>query len=298
MILGAPRSTLPETLLSLRHAVDEIAVVYTADADPRVAGLARELGAVLHERALPAWGGDFAAARNGSLDLATADYALVVDDDERLVGVDALRSALRTRVPDALRVRVSNVMERGNVEDQFHVRVVRLDGRARFEGAIHETIEGPDIAVVAVGRPYLVHYGYSDPDVLQRKYGARNRPLADRHARDEGAHRRIAGVHLRSDDAHEDPGHRRVYFVDSWRYFEQPMYWRADYGYRGDWRVEELVLKLRAERVPPGASREAVVELLETTRNFVKEQIVTLVAVKPARPPQRELQSRFPVHLR
>lgn len=37
-----------------------------------------------------------------------------------------------------------------------------------------------------------------------------------------------------SDDAFEDPTHVRPYFLNSFQYFSQPLYWRADYGYRGD----------------------------------------------------------------
>src|ERR1044072_7664210 len=33
-----------------------------------------------------------------------------------------------------------------------------------------------------------------------------------------------------SDDAWEDQTHVRAYFLNSWGYFAQPLYWRADYG--------------------------------------------------------------------
>ena len=36
-----------------------------------------------------------------------------------------------------------------------------------------------------------------------------------------------------SDDAWEDPTHVRAIFLQSFGYFSQPYYWRADYGYRG-----------------------------------------------------------------
>src|SRR5215472_12108282 len=39
-----------------------------------------------------------------------------------------------------------------------------------------------------------------------------------------------------TDDADEDPTHVRRMFAGSWGYFSQPLYWRADYGYRGDWQ--------------------------------------------------------------
>ena len=46
--------------------------------------------------------------------------------------------------------------------------------------------------------------------------------------------------HGASDDAWEDPTHVRAYFSNSFGYYSQPYYWRADYGYRGDWLHEKL----------------------------------------------------------
>src|SRR5215831_340537 len=45
-----------------------------------------------------------------------------------------------------------------------------------------------------------------------------------------------------SDDAWEDQTHVRAYFLQSFGYFSQPYYWRADYGYRGDWQPLETIL--------------------------------------------------------
>ena len=45
-----------------------------------------------------------------------------------------------------------------------------------------------------------------------------------------------------SDDAYEDPTHIRQYFIGSFGYYSQPYYWRADYGYRGDWQAKNITL--------------------------------------------------------
>lgn len=84
-----------------------------------------------------------------------------------------------------------------------------------------------------------------------------------------------------SDDAWEDPTHVRPYYIGSWGYFGQPFYWRADYGYRGDWKLIEL--ELWVDR--PGVT---VVDVMEK-RNIVIRQRATLEAVKPARPTDRTL---------
>jgi predicted SAM-dependent methyltransferase len=93
-----------------------------------------------------------------------------------------------------------------------------------------------------------------------------------------------------SDDADEDPTHVRRYFWESWSYFSQPYYWRADYGYRGDWEVEEIVLTVDAELT--GLSWEAAFHVVQRQRNVVKEMLVRLRAVKPSRAPSRDLQKQ------
>jgi SAM-dependent methyltransferase len=91
-----------------------------------------------------------------------------------------------------------------------------------------------------------------------------------------------------TDDAHEDPTHVRQYFINSFGYFSQPFYWRADYGYRGDWRPEVVKLKIRKTRFT-GRSAEQVFQDVMQQRNVVLEMTVLLIAVKPIREARREL---------
>lgn len=97
-----------------------------------------------------------------------------------------------------------------------------------------------------------------------------------------------------SDDAFEDPTHVRQYFLNSFGYFSQPFYWRADYGYRGDWQTERIEL-----RVPKALTQNTTAQLLlarvNSERNVVSEMVATLRAVKPIREPKRELQA--PAHI-
>lgn len=95
--------------------------------------------------------------------------------------------------------------------------------------------------------------------------------------------------HGASDDAFEDPTHKRQLFVGSFGYFGQPYYWRADYGYRGDWDVESVTLKLHAAD-HPDRTFEAVMAKVKRDRNVVNEMTAVLTAVKPARQPDRSLQ--------
>jgi SAM-dependent methyltransferase len=93
-----------------------------------------------------------------------------------------------------------------------------------------------------------------------------------------------------SDDAWEDPTHVRAYFLQSFGYFSQPYYWRADYGYRGDWQPAEITLKLDKKRFS-SMSGQALLAVVNRERNIVREMICVLTAIKPARQPRRELQT-------
>lgn len=109
-----------------------------------------------------------------------------------------------------------------------------------------------------------------------------------RVARD-GARMEIRVPHGASDDAFEDPTHVRPLFPGSFGYFSQPYYWRADYGYRGDWVTERVELTL-GQRYR-GLTVEQAWECVYSQRNVVDEMVAHLRAVKPARAPLRELQT-------
>jgi len=91
-----------------------------------------------------------------------------------------------------------------------------------------------------------------------------------------------------TDDADEDPTHVRRMFAGSWGYFGQPHYWRADYGYRGDWQPEKVTLAMFPEF--SGCSDAELQSMIRFQRNVVAEMTATLRCVKPRREPARELQ--------
>lgn len=92
-----------------------------------------------------------------------------------------------------------------------------------------------------------------------------------------------------SDDAFEDPTHFRQYFHGSFGYFSQPFYWRADYGYRGDWQVETIQLVVRQSE-QEGLSPQEIMGKVRTLRNQVVEMVAQLRVIKPIRQPVAELQ--------
>ena len=99
-----------------------------------------------------------------------------------------------------------------------------------------------------------------------------------------------------SDDAFEDPTHVRQYFLNSFGYFSQPYYWRADYGYRGDWKVNKI--ELAVDRATHGDMAAAeILDRVQSRRNVVHEMVAELEAVKPIREPRKELQQQVNVVL-
>lgn len=99
-----------------------------------------------------------------------------------------------------------------------------------------------------------------------------------------------------TDDADEDPTHMRRMFSGSWGYFGQPHYWRADYGYRGDWQPVQVTLVMF-----PGlgdATDGELQSMVRFQRNVVAEMTAALRCVKPRRAQARELQEPYTVTLR
>lgn len=85
-----------------------------------------------------------------------------------------------------------------------------------------------------------------------------------------------------SDEAWCDPTHRRAFFQGSWTYFAAPTFWMADYGYRGDWALERVHLRIPVSRVTGLGSPEIFDRVLHG-RNIVTEMVALLRCVKPAR---------------
>lgn len=121
-------------LASIAGQVDEIVVVDTGSTD-RTIDIAKGHGARLIEQA---WAGDFAAARNTGLDVATSEWVLYIDADERLSLPEGgrLNDGLE---PAAYAARVKFYMSPETTACREY-RLFRNDDRLRFHGAMHETI--------------------------------------------------------------------------------------------------------------------------------------------------------------
>ncbi len=102
--------------------------------------------------------------------------------------------------------------------------------------------------------------------------------------------------HGASDEAWTDPTHRRPWFPGSFGFFSQPHYWRADYGYRGDWQPQKVQLLVPRAM---GLDGPRLLRAVKHERNIVSEMVAELRAIKPARPSEKAHQqpAKINVHL-
>jgi glycosyltransferase involved in cell wall biosynthesis len=123
-------------LSSLRGLVDEIVVVDTGSNDASAEVAARHGAIVAHE----AWRGDFATPRNRSLDLATGEWILYVDADERVrAGDDRVRRGVIAAATGQAALRVP-LVPRVGWTPYLEYRLWRHDPDVRFSGRMHESI--------------------------------------------------------------------------------------------------------------------------------------------------------------
>lgn len=151
---------------SVRPFVDSILVLDTGSTDG-TPEIAQAHGAEVHRFA---WADDFALARNRALDLADADWHLVLDADETIDSGGALLREWCAGAPRLGRVCIHN-----QFDDLGQIRVNRswitrlIPRGARFAGRIHEQ--------VAASLPrerielHVLHDGYRDAQMA----GKRNR---------------------------------------------------------------------------------------------------------------------------
>jgi tetratricopeptide (TPR) repeat protein len=168
---------LDACLASLRGLVDEIVVVDTGSTDGSVA-VAEQHGAVVaHEP----WQGDFATARNRSLELVSGDWVLYVDADEQVQGDFSVVRAHLDAAADCVALRV-RFMPKVAWTPFLELRLWRNRADIRFSNPIHETVV-PAIQTVAQAEHLRIepvvgltiqHYGYEGDRADKR---ARDEPL-------------------------------------------------------------------------------------------------------------------------
>jgi glycosyltransferase involved in cell wall biosynthesis len=189
MIVKDEEEMLPRCLDAIHDVVDEMIIVDTGSTD-RTVEIAESYGAtVLHHT----WTGDFAEARNVSLDAAGGDWFLYLDADEVLVREDAerLRELAGHVWREAFFLTETNFT--GDVEDGTAVnhntlRLFRNRPEYRFEGRIHEQIAQclPGGMPERIEQPSvrIEHYGYLGAVRDAKEKSRRNIELLERQQAD------------------------------------------------------------------------------------------------------------------
>ena len=161
--------TIEQCLRLLKDAVDEIIVVDTGSKDATIE-IIQSLGIAVHSFL---WIDDFSAARNYAMSLASGDWIIAVDSDERLYteDVDAIRTiaGLFDEQPYLIKVLQMNEVDK-NIEPFQVGRMVNRHQGFHWRGRIHENLypqQGEVVPSLAV-RIRLLHDGY-DPTKVNRE---------------------------------------------------------------------------------------------------------------------------------
>ncbi|MBC7545218.1 MAG: tetratricopeptide repeat protein [Candidatus Sericytochromatia bacterium] len=193
MIVKNEEKLLGKALASVKNVADEMIVLDTGSTD-RTVEIALEMGAkVFHFD----WTGDFAEARNASLDHCTGDWVLALDGDEELVETSeaALRQLISrplTARPMIYLPRIINLINDNEADaiEHYGPRLFQRVPEMRWTGRIHEQIHHATLGDAGVDRlrvPDLVlnHYGYNAVLMAEKGKEARNFALLDRVLKEE-----------------------------------------------------------------------------------------------------------------
>ncbi|MFZ9886421.1 MAG: glycosyltransferase, partial [Myxococcota bacterium] len=138
MIVKDEEEMLPAFLGATRGLYDELCVVDTGSSDNTL-GILKQQHVRLGRRP---WDDDFAAARNASLDLATGEWILFLDADERpdAASVAAIRAVIEDESVGAASLWFDNLLPGGQRNEMPLLRLFRADPAIRFRHRIHEDI--------------------------------------------------------------------------------------------------------------------------------------------------------------
>lgn len=176
MIVRNEARCISRCLESVRPWVDKMVVLDTGSTDD-TKRLARKAGAIVHEMV---WPGSFSEARNRSLELADADWNIVIDADEWIAsGGEQLRSWCEATerlgavcVHSSFQIAHTQKVDRPLADSRNWITRVLPRG-VGFEGRVHEQVASalPRVKVDL----HLGHDGYLDAQMETKR--DRNRPL-------------------------------------------------------------------------------------------------------------------------
>ncbi|MGL1901411.1 MAG: glycosyltransferase [Fibrobacterales bacterium] len=171
MIVKDEESTLPHLLHSIAGLWDELIIVDTGSGD-RTPAIIEEFGGEL--RTAP-WEGDFAKARNISLEGARGRWIVWFDADDIVLPEDRVRlkQLLSGSADKAYGVMVKNSTDGGKTGSVFNqIRVFPNKPEVRFTGKVHEQVL-PALDKLKISVEFttikVIHTGYIDDAIVADK---------------------------------------------------------------------------------------------------------------------------------
>ncbi|MGE4277445.1 MAG: glycosyltransferase, partial [Lawsonibacter sp.] len=184
LIAKDEEKNIANCIQSVGNIVDEIVVVDTGSADNTV-HIAESLGATVYDYP---WDDNFSNARNFAIRHAKSAWLLLLDADEQVDqnGLDTIVAFINTTEKDGAYFRVRNYIGSYSPQDfTMHnaLRLLRNNGKYRYEGAIHEQIVCDDMTDFVhhfeTLRVILNHYGYLDSAIAKKQKRGRNMPILE-----------------------------------------------------------------------------------------------------------------------
>jgi glycosyltransferase involved in cell wall biosynthesis len=173
MIVRDEATMLPAFFDSVVGLWDELVVVDTGSEDETVS-LCEAAGAKMVH--FP-WIDDFSAARNAGLEVASGEWVLFLDADERPSPKvsEQILATIQTREAGAATVMMRNEFPHGNHRDASLLRLFRAHSSVRFRYPIHEDVSRPVLdRLESTGRK-MVHL-----DGIVRHLGYVRKTMVDR----------------------------------------------------------------------------------------------------------------------
>ncbi|USK54618.1 glycosyltransferase [Cytobacillus solani] len=165
MIVKDEEAYLRRCLESVSNKVDEIIIVDTGSTDSTLC-IAEEYSTKIYKYA---WQGNFAEARNFSIENAISEYILVLDADEYLDEDTNLQKALDDK-KDYYIINFKNYMDGGYVSNHQAIRLFKNNIGLNYFGKIHEHLNIDDFNNLSVSfADFIIHHDGYKKDVFTQK---------------------------------------------------------------------------------------------------------------------------------
>jgi glycosyltransferase involved in cell wall biosynthesis len=170
MIVKNEENFIKNCLENALKFVDEAIIIDTGSKD-KTKDIIRKFGDKVKLIEYP-WENNFSEARNIGLKMATGDWILRLDADEKIIfnDIKKLKNILAETNYSGFKVPFHNMQDNGGVVTSQNIVLLYKNLGYRYTGVIHEQINiaGDKIGVIDEEICYVIHYGYMK-DIIKNK---------------------------------------------------------------------------------------------------------------------------------